>query len=324
MWIKIISSMVLLGVQSVAVMAEDFPIKSLRLVVPLAAGGAGDTMGRFVARGMSKVLNQNVIVENRSGADTIIGSEFVARSKPDGYTLLHGNSSLTFIPTLNKRSNEKINIDPVKELLPVSLITTYPYILIVHPNLPVKNVKEFVTLAKKYSTNILYGSAGKAALGNLAMELLLLKTNTKLTHIPYKDSAPLQIGLITGEIQCGFITLPDSISHLRSAKLRAIGVTSVKRNHILPNIPTLIESDIAGHVVSQWGGILVPNKTPDHIINILYKTIVQVTASSDFILMVSDKGSDLIGNTPIEFSKFFQDETEKWGKVIEHTSNKIE
>ena len=324
MWIKIISSMVLLGVQSVAVMAEDFPIKSLRLVVPLAAGGAGDTMGRFVARGMSKVLNQNVIVENRSGADTIIGSEFVARSKPDGYTLLHGNSSLTFIPTLNKRSNEKINIDPVKELLPVSLITTYPYILIVHPNLPVKNVKEFVTLAKKYSTNILYGSAGKAALGNLAMELLLLKTNTKLTHIPYKDSAPLQIGLITGEIQCGFITLPDSISHLRSAKLRAIGVTSVKRNHILPNIPTLIESGIAGHVVSQWGGILVPNKTPDHIINILYKTIVQVTASSDFILMVSDKGSDLIGNTPIEFSKFFQDETEKWGKVIEHTSNKIE
>jgi tripartite-type tricarboxylate transporter receptor subunit TctC len=153
---------------------------------------------------------------------------------------------------------------------------------------------------------------------------LLLTTNTKLTHIPYKDSAPLQIGLITGEIQCGFITLPDSISHLRSAKLRAIGVTSVKRNHILPNIPTLIESGIAGHVVSQWGGILVPNKTPDHIINILYKTIVQVTASSDFILMVSDKGSDLIGNTPIEFSKFFQDETEKWGKVIEHTSIKIE
>jgi len=304
---------------SVAV-AEDFPNRSLRLVLPFPAGGGSDTIARVTAQKMTALLGQAVVIDNRAGASGNIAADLVARAAADGYTLLFGNSSLAIVPALFK----KLSFDPIKDFLPLSMVSSYPFVLVVHPSLPVKNVRELIALGLKQPGSLTYASAGAGTMAQLAMELFRLKTSVRMTHLPFKGAAPQAMGLMIGEAQCGFVVMPVAKAQVRARKLRALAVAAPEPQEALPATPTMIEAGVPGHTALQWNGFFVPAKTPASSVQTLYQAIIQAIHQPDTRQRFEAEGAQPVGSNPVEFTAFFHAEIQKWADVVKRAGSQLD
>ena len=300
--------------------AQQYPTKAIRFVVPFAPGGGTDIIGRVVAQALNDALGQPVVVDNRGGAGSTLGTEIVAKSPADGYTILFGNISLAFNATLYT----KLRYDTIRDLAPISLSAVQPNILVIHPGLPAKNLKEFIELARANPGKYNYASAGTGSGTHLAAELLKLQTKIDIVHVPYKGTGPALTDLLGGQINMMVSTFASALPHVKSGRMRALGVTTVKRSPAAPDVPTLIEGGVAGYDYSTWYGLLAPAGTPKPIIDMLNASNRKVLARDDIKQKLESQGVDPIVNTPAEFSTYMKSETEKWGKVVKATGAKAE
>jgi tripartite-type tricarboxylate transporter receptor subunit TctC len=300
--------------------AQQYPTKAIRFVVPFAPGGGTDIIGRVVAQALNDALGQPVVVDNRGGAGSTLGTEIVAKSPADGYTILFGNISLAFNATLYT----KLRYDTIRDLAPISLSAVQPNILVIHPGLPAKNLKEFIELARAHPGKYNYASAGTGSGTHLAAELLKLQTKIDIVHVPYKGTGPALTDLLGGQINMMVSTFASALPHVKSGRMRALGVTTVKRSPAAPDVPTLIEGGVAGYDYSTWYGLLAPAGTPKPIIEMLNASNRKVLARDDIKQKLESQGVDPIVNTPAEFSTYMKSETEKWGKVVKATGAKAE
>lgn len=317
------SLMVALAVASLwltAAVAQTYPIKSVRIIVPSSPGGGTDILTRIFAQKLSENLGQQFVVENRPGAGQVIGIEAVARAAPDGYTLLMAASAIVINQVLYK----KTPYDTLRDLAPITLAASLPNILVVHPSLPVKSVRELVALAKARPGELNYSSAGNGTSPHMSMELFRTMAHIAITHIPYKGSGPATADLLAGQVQLSVPSMPTALPHIKAAKLRALGVTSGSRAAGLPDIPTIAESGVPGYEVIQWYGLLVPAATPREIVNKLQAETARVLSSPEVKERFSAEGADPVGNRPDEFAAYIRSEIDKWGKVVKSAGIKLE
>lgn len=304
------------------VLAQDaYPAKSIRIIVAYPPGGGTDIVGRMVAQKLTENLGHTVVVDNRGGATGNIGTEIAARAAPDGYTLLMGNVAPNAI---NVSLFAKIPYDPVKDFEPVSLVALTPNIVLVHPSLPVRTVKDLIALAKAKPGTLNYSSAGIGSSSHLAPELFAILTGIKMVHVPYKGGGPGLVDLLSGQMQLMMTTMPAAMPHVKSGKVRAIAVTSARRSPSLPELPTVAEAGVKGYEVSTWYGVLAPARTPKGIVTRLHGEIVKILAAAETRDKLLAQGFEPVGSTPDEFGVYIQSEIAKWGKVIKAAGIKAE
>ncbi len=291
------------------------------MIVPYPPGGGTDIVGRMVAQKLSETFGQTVVVDNRGGATGNIGTEIVARAAPDGYTVMMGNVAPNAI---NVSLFAKIPYDPVNDFEPISLVALTPNILIVHPSLPAKTVKEFIALAKSKPGALNYSSAGIGSSSHLAPELLAMMTGIEVVHVPYKGGGPGMVDLMSGQMQFMMTTTPAAMPHVKSGKLRALGVTSAKRSQSLPDLPSIAEAGVKGYEVSTWYGVLAPARTPKTIVTRLHGEIIKLLAVADTKEKLLAQGFEPVGSTPDEFGAYIKSEIAKWAKVIKTAKIKAE
>jgi tripartite-type tricarboxylate transporter receptor subunit TctC len=293
--------------------AQAYPAKPIRFIVPSTPGGSVDTLARTVGPRLSEKWGQQVIVDNRSGAGGAIAGELVAKSPPDGYTLLIGTvASLATSVSLQK----KLPYDPLKDFAPVTLLATQNLMLLVHPSLPVKSVKELTALAKKKPGSLSFSSAGNGTGGHLSGELYKMLAGVDLLHVPYKGVAPAMIDVVSGQVTMTFASILSGSQQVKTGRLRALAVTGGRRSPAVPELPTMIEAGVAGYESATWYGIVAPAGTPADIVNRLSSEIVAILKGPEMNDRLSKEGADPVGNTPAEFAKHIQAEIEKWRKVI--------
>lgn len=300
----------------------EYPTKPIRFICPYVAGGAADIFSRTVGQKLTEAWGQTVVVDNRAGANGGIGTELVAKSPPDGYTLLLGNSGpITVNPVLYK----KVPYDPIKDLAPVTQGTAYAYVLVVPASSSVTNLKDFIALLKSKPGQLSYGSTGVGGGNHLSGELFNLMTGTKAIHVPYKGSAAALADLLGGQLSFMFDTPITSVPQLKAGKLRAIGVTGLKRSVSLPDVPTLDEQGLKGFELTQWQGVLVPAGTPRPIIDKLHDAIVKALKMPDVIERLSTQGgNELVGNTPEQFGQQIRNDLAKYAKLIRDAHIKVD
>jgi tripartite-type tricarboxylate transporter receptor subunit TctC len=291
--------------------AQSYPTKTVRVIVPSAPGGSVDTLGRLVSQKLTAALGQQFVVENRAGSGGVVGTEIVAKAPPDGYTLLMAYHSHIINPALYP----KLPYDTVKSFTPITQVAVQPQLFNVHPTLPAKNAKELIALAKARPGQLLFGSAGSGSGGHLANEIFNAMAGIKMTHVPYKGSAPALIDVIAGNTQLMVATLITSLPHVRSGRLHALGVSSVKRSPVLPNVPTISET-LPGYecVVSYF--LLAPAGTPEDIIAKLHAESAKALKQPDVVERLARDGADPVGNTPQETTRYIASEIDKWGKAV--------
>lgn len=301
--------------------SQEYPAKPVRVVVPFPPGGGSDTIARLVTQKLAIALGQPVVPDNRAGASGNIAAEIVAKSPADGYTLLFGNSSLSISPAVFR----KLNYDPVKDLTPISMASSYPFALAVHPSLPVQSVKGLVALAKSKPDALAYASAGGGTMSHMAMELLRLKTGgIKIQHLPYKGAAPAAVSLISGETQLAFLVMPVAAAQIKAGKLRGLGVAAPTRSAALPELPTMQEGGVEGHVALQWNGFFAPARTPQPILDRLYREVAKAVHLPDVKERFEAEGATPAGTTPSEFAAFYRSEAEKWAEVAKRSGTRLD
>lgn len=283
------------------------------MVVPFPAGGGIDAVSRLLAPKLSESLGQSVVIDNRSGASGTVGTELVAKAPPDGYTLLATFAS----HAQNASLYPKLGYDTVKDFAPITLIATVPNILVVNPALPVKTVKELIALAKQRPGEVLYASVGNGTPAHLSAELFDRMAGIKMTHVAYKGAAPSIIALISGETQLTFTTVLVAMPHIKSGRLRALGVASLKRSPVLPELPTIDEAGVRGYESTAWYGLLAPAKTPPPIVERLHAETIKALQFADVRDNLKNQGAEPVGNSPREFAAIISDEIEKWRKVVQ-------
>jgi tripartite-type tricarboxylate transporter receptor subunit TctC len=293
--------------------AQPYPSKPIRLVLPYPPGGGSDTIGRPLAQKMSENLGQQVVVENRGGASGNIGMEYVARSAPDGYTLVF---ALTAQLAVNPSLYQKLPYDPVKDFAPVSLLGSGGYILVAHPSLPVKNVKELIALAKSKPGQIAYSSSGNGSGGHLAMELLDHMAGIKMLHVPYKGGGPALVDCLAGQVQLLFATQLASWPHIQAGRIRALATSTLKRPASLPDLPTVAESGLPGFDAGVWYGVLAPAGTPREIVARLNGEVVRALQQADYRKLLVNNTIEPIGSSPEQLGQYIKSEHAKWAKVI--------
>jgi tripartite-type tricarboxylate transporter receptor subunit TctC len=294
-----------------AAQVDAFPSKPIRIIVPLAAGGTGDTMARLLAENMSSDMGKRIIVENRPGSGGTLGTEVVAKSLPDGYTLALVGTSHCMNATL-----QKLPYDPIHDFAPVALVANTPSVLIVHPSVSANSVKELIALSKRQPGSLNYGSAGNGSTPHLHAELFKIMTGADLVHIPYKGSTPGRIAVISGEVQLMFDGLLPSLPMIKEGKLRALGVTNERRSRVAPEIPTIAEAGVPGYAADSWYALLAPAKTPKPVIEKLHASVQRALQSSAMKTRLVTLGADAGSGTPEDLMKLLQAEIPKWGKVI--------
>ena len=305
----------LAGAMSVALLcaapahAQQYPSKSIRFVVPYVAGGNTDVLARLIGQQMSETLGQPVIIDNRPAVDGVVGIGLVASSPGDGYTLLMVSSSVA----INVAVGYKLPYDTMRDLAPITQTASQQLILVVHPSLPVKTVKELIEFAKIKSGGLNYGTSSNA--GQLATELFNVMAGIKMVHIPYKGSAPMINDLLGGQIDVSFSPSVTTLPHVRSGRLRAIAIGDSKRSSFMPDTPTVSESGVPGYQAVIWTGMLAPAKTPRSIINMLNKEVVRIVRAPDLKNRLVQLGSDTVGSTPEQFGEFLKAEIAKWSKI---------
>jgi tripartite-type tricarboxylate transporter receptor subunit TctC len=292
--------------------AQNYPNRAIRMVVPSSPGGGTDITGRIIANKLSEALGQQVVVDNRAGAGTIIGIEIAAKAPPDGYTILMGLSTLAINPSMYA----KLPYDAIKDLAPISLVVLSPNILTVHPSVPAKTVKEFIALAKAKPGTITFGSAGQATSPHLSGELLKVLAKIDIVHVPFKGSGQSVISSISGEIAANFPSVPTAIPYIKAGKLRGLGVTTAKRSQALPEVPSIAEAGVPGYEATQWFGVLAPAGTPRPIIDRLNQEIVKALRLPDVRDRLIADGTEPAPSTPEEFAAYIKSETDKWTRVI--------
>ena len=292
--------------------AQGYPNRAIRMVVPFAPGGGTDTNARIVSQKLSEQLGVPVVVDNRPGAGSMLGTEIVVRAAPDGYTLLNVSPELTINPSLQP----KIPYDALKDLAPVSQTVSSQYVLSTHPSVPVKSLNEFIALAKARPGLLNYGSSGVGSANHLAGVLFQGMTETKLVHIPFKGAGPATIALMGGEIDFMFSSTTAAVAQIKLGRLRAIAVTGPQRFSEMPDIPTVSEAGVPGFVITGWFGVLAPAGTPREIINKLGAEIVKVVQHPAVRERFASLGTVPVGSSPEEFAAFLRAEIEKWSRVV--------
>ena len=289
------------------------------MLVGFAPGGGTDATARAIAPKLSELLGQQVIVDNRPGATGNIATDIVSKSNPDGYTILMGTiAALAINPSLY----EKLPFDPIKDLAPVTRAVDSTNVLVLHPSVPAKSVKELIALAKSKSLNC--GSSGVGGAGHLALELFNLQTGTKIVHVPYKGGGPAMIDLLGGNIQLIFATAASAVGHIKSGKIRALAVTTLKRSPLVPDLPTVAETGLKGFEANNWYGILVPAKTSRAIVMRLNKDVSTALLTPDVKELLFKQGLDVAPETPEAFGAYIKSEIAKWAKVIKAAGLKAE
>jgi tripartite-type tricarboxylate transporter receptor subunit TctC len=297
----------------------QYPTKPVRFILPFPPGGGTDTLGRILGAKLGEALGQTMVMENRPGAGATTGAEAAARAAPDGYTLLMGNVAHTMSATLYA----KLNYDLIRDFAPVSLLASTPNIVVVHPSVPVRSIKELIALAKTRPGDLDVASSGHGSSAHLAGELFHMLAGTKMNHVPYKGGGPAVVALVSGEVSVGFATTPSVIQHVRSGKVRGLAVTSGKRADFAPELPTVSEAGVKGYEAVTWYGLLVPAGTPREIITRLHGEAVKVMRLPDIRERLFKTGFTAIGSTPEEFGEYMRSEIEKWRKVIKAAGVRI-
>ena len=304
-----------------AATAQPYPTKPVRLVIPYPPGGGSDTIGRPLAQKMSEGLGQQVVVENRGGANGNIGMEAVARAVPDGYTLVF---ALTAQLAVNPSLYQKIPYDPVRDYAPITLLGAGGYILVVHPSLPVKSVKELIALAKARPGHIAYSSSGNGSGGHLAAELLNSIAGIRMLHVPYKGGGPALMDLIAGQVQVLFATQLASWPHVQSGRIRALAVSTAKRPASLPDLPTVAEAGVPGFDAGVWYAVLAPAGTSREIVMRLNGEIARVLNQPDYRNLLVNNTIDPIGSPPEELARTIKSEIAKWARVIKDAGVRVD
>jgi tripartite-type tricarboxylate transporter receptor subunit TctC len=300
--------------------ADDYPVRPVRVIVPFSPGGAVDGPMRLIAQELSKRLAQSVFVENRPGAGATIGSEAVAKSAADGYTLLLASQTNAISATLYPH----LAFDPVEDFAPVSLIGREPGVVVVNPSLPVKTLHEFIAYAKARPGQIDYASSGNGSGQHLFAALLCSMTGIKLNHVPYRGSGQATTDLLGGQVAMSIPGMAGMLGHINAGKLRALAVTGARRAPQLPDVPTVAEAGVPGYVAYVWMGLLAPKNTPAGVIDKLHQALVQVLAEDEVKRYMTQASIEAVGSTPAEFGTFFRAEKERWARIIRETGAKID
>jgi tripartite-type tricarboxylate transporter receptor subunit TctC len=309
-----------LAVFVTAAHAQSYPAKPVRLIVPYAAGGPLDDAARIVGQRLTEIWGQAVVVDNRGGAGGSIGADVVAKSAPDGYTLLLGNAGpMTINPSLQKA----LPYDPQRDLAPITLVSASPMVLVVHPSLPVKSVPDLVRFAKTRPGKLNYASAGIGNLQHLGMESLQTMAGIRMNHVPYKGAAPAFIDLISGQVELMFANIIGVLPHVKSARVRAIAVSTAKRATVLPDIPSVAEI-YPDFDVNGWMGIFVPATTPREITAKLHEDIVKVLMRQDTRERLASQGAEVVAGTPEQLSAFVRRESALYAKIIQSSGIKTD
>jgi tripartite-type tricarboxylate transporter receptor subunit TctC len=294
------------------VLAADYPGKAIKLVVPYAPGGGADSVARIVAKKVGENVGQAIVIENKGGAGSIVGTEVVAKAEPDGYTLLLGQSGPI---SINPAVYKTLPYDPVKDFAPVTMTTAYPYILVVNSELPAKSLQEFVALAKSKPGAMNYGSTGVGAANHLVAELFNSKADLKMTHVPYRGTALAVGDLLGGQLTMVFGDPISVLPHIKSGKLRALAVTSLARSPVASEVPTVAESGYPGFEALAWHGILAPARTPPTIVRKLNEEIAKALGDPETRALLVNQAMQTVGSTPEEFAAFIQKDIAIWKAV---------
>jgi len=311
---------ILLSVAAASVLAQGYPDKPLKLVVPFPPGGPTDIVGRLVAQKLAEGIGQPVVVENRPGAGGTVGSTAVARAPADGYTLLYGSTTLAIAPSLYR----DLAYDPRTAFAPISLVSRGPIIAAVNAQLPAKTLKDFIALAKSSPGRINYGSAGSGTPPHLAAELFKTVAGVDLVHVPYKGGGPAVSDLAGGQVQVIFEGLPSLLPHIKSGKVRALAITGAKRDPALPEVPTFAEAGLPGYDANFWNGLVAPAGTPAEVIARLNSVLVQALATPEVHAALVRLGLEAAGTTPQQFGDFIAAEIDKWARVVKASGAKID
>ena len=300
--------------------AQTYPARPIRLIVPTAPGGGTDISARLIAPKLSEFLGQQVIVENRAGGNTAVGNEFVAKSPPDGYTLLMGISSIT----INLHTQSKPPYDAVRDFVPVTQVVIVPLVLTSHPSLPPRNLKQLIAFTRARPGQLNYGTGSVGSNPHLAMELFLAMANLKVTHVPYRGIGPAMIDLVAGQVQLMMANILSALPHLRNGRILAHGVSSAKRSSVIPEVPSIAEAGVPGYEVVQWFGILAPAGTPPEVVKRLHAASVRTLQDPLVKERFLADGGETVGNSPDEFARIIRSDFEKWGKLVKAAGIKVD
>ena len=312
---------VFLWISSLDSYAETYPTKSIKIVVPYPAAGTPDILAREIAAKLTSALGQQVIVDNRPGAGGNIGTDLVAKSAPDGYTLIMGTVATH---SINQSLYKKLPFDPIKDFAPIILVTTTPNVLVVNPDLPVKTVKGLIALAKSKPGEITFSSGGNGTSHHLGGMLFQKLASVQMTHVPYRGSGAALPDLIGGQVNIMFDNLPSSMPHIKSGKLRAIATTGAARSPVLPDLPTVAEAGVPGFEITAWFGLLAPAKTPQAIIDRLNLEVTKILNLPDIKARFSAQGAEPTPGTPRQLGQFIKDKTAQWASIVKASGAQID
>jgi len=315
-----IAAALVAGCAALVAHAQTYPNRPIKVVVPFSPGGAVDGPMRVIAQELGKRLGQQVVIDNRPGAGAMIGTEIVAKSPADGYTLLLASQTNAIGATLYT----KLAFDPIEDFTPISLLGREPGVLVVHPTVPAKTLQEFVAYVKSRPGEINYASSGNGSGQHLFMAMLASMTGMKLVHVPYKGSGQATADLLGGQVAASIPGTAGMVGHIKGGKLRALAVTGSKRSPQLPDVPTLDESGVAGYEAYVWMGLLAPKGTPAPIVERLNQELKQALAADEVRAYMASAGIEAVGSSPAEFGTFFRHEREQWAKVIRETGAKAD
>jgi tripartite-type tricarboxylate transporter receptor subunit TctC len=300
--------------------AQAYPTKPIRFVVPYPPAGATDITARIVGQRMTQNIGQQILIENRGGAAGNIGTDIAAKAAPDGYTVLYTLSSHTINPVLFTKLPFNVETD----FAPITLVATIPQIVVAHPSLPVNNIKELIALARRKPGALNYASPGSGSPGHLAGELFKLRSGTDIVHVPYKGGGPAVADVLGGQVPLLFLSIPAALPYVKAGKLKALGITTLKRTASAPDIPTLAESGLPGYDVPSWLGALAPARTPQAIVDRLHREFVKALQAPEVKNALLAGGADAVGNTPAEFDAIIKMELKKWAELVQQAGIKAD
>jgi tripartite-type tricarboxylate transporter receptor subunit TctC len=300
---------------------QPYPAKPIRMIIGFPPGGGTDIIGRIVAQRMAEGLKQQIIPDNRGGASGLIAAELLAKEAPDGHSIMMAHiAAMSILPSLYA----SLPYDPVRDFAPVSLVAISPQLVVAHPSLPVKNIKELIALAKARPSQIHFASVGNGSVQHLAGEMFNLQAGVKMVHVPYKGGGPAVIDLVGGHVQISFDVIPVVVGHIKVGKLRAIAVTSEKRTPLMPEVPTVNEGGLKGFDLSTWWGLVAPARVRKEIVTRLHAETVKALALVDVRERIAANGADPVGNSPEEFAAFIRNERAKYASIIKDANIKLE
>ena len=319
--LKAVVLLLLAGMGVGPALAQQYPVKPIRMIIGFPPGGGTDIIGRIVAQRMSEGLKQQILVDNRGGASGQIAADLAAKAPPDGYTVMMAHiAAMSILPSLYP----KLPYDPVRDFAPISQVGVSPQMVVVHPSLPVKNIKELIALARARPGQIHYASPGIGTVQHLAGELFNLQARVNMVHVAYKGAGPSVIDLIAGHVQLSFDVIPVVVNHVKAGKLRAIAVTSEKRTTLMPDLPTVNEAGLKGFDLSTWWGLVAPAAVNKDVVARLHAETVRALGLADVKERIAANGADVVGSSPAEFAAFIRNERDKYARIARDANIKLE